>query len=130
MAAKEVTERLDPSKPFPIIAFGLSYYDACARHLTNSLNCSRPFIIISGSLAENTDAIQQLSNSLGKDQIAGIRRGMRPHTFYSEVLETAEAVKSSGADSIITVGGGSLIDGAKAIVFVRRGICHSWRLVY
>ena len=42
---------------------------------------------------------------------------MQPHTLYSEVLAVASEVKDSGADSIITLGGGSLIDGAKAIVF-------------
>ena len=42
---------------------------------------------------------------------------MQPHTLYSEVLAVASAVKASGADCIITLGGGSLIDGAKGIVF-------------
>jgi alcohol dehydrogenase class IV len=42
---------------------------------------------------------------------------MQPHTLYSEVLAVASEVKNSGADSIITLGGGSLIDGAKGIVF-------------
>ena len=42
---------------------------------------------------------------------------MQPHTLYSEVLAVASAVKASGADCVITLGGGSLIDGAKGIVF-------------
>ena len=42
---------------------------------------------------------------------------MQPHTLYSEVLFVASEVKASGADCIITLGGGSLIDGAKGIAF-------------
>ena len=48
---------------------------------------------------------------------------MKPHTPYSEVLEIVEDVKKTGADCILTLGGGSLIDGAKAVAFV----CHYLR---
>lgn len=118
MDAKEVIERLDPVKPFPIITYNTPYHEACAKHLSKSLGCSRPLVVISGSLADNTDAIQLLTKSIGEDRVAGFRRGMKPHTFYSEVLEIADQVKTSGADCIITVGGGSLVDGAKAIALV------------
>ena len=42
---------------------------------------------------------------------------MQPHTLYSEVLSVTAEVKNCRADTIVTLGGGSLIDGAKAVVF-------------
>jgi len=118
MAKTEVIERLDPGKPFPIITYNLPFPEACSKHLKETLNCSKPFIIISGSLSRNTDAVERLKIALGEGNVVGVRAGMQPHTLYSEVLEISKEIKKSGADSVITVGGGSLIDGAKAMVFV------------
>ncbi|OIW25820.1 Dehydroquinate synthase-like protein [Coniochaeta ligniaria NRRL 30616] len=100
--AEEVLERLNPSHPYPLISHGLPYNLAIAKHLSSSLSSSKPFILISASLSRNTDALS---------------KGMQPHTLYSEVLSLASQVRSSAADSIVVVGGGSLVDGAKAVVF-------------
>ncbi|KAH8645767.1 hypothetical protein BX600DRAFT_534203 [Xylariales sp. PMI_506] len=117
MSTQEVIERMNPAKPLPIITYNTPYYQALAKHLTETLHRERPFIIISGSLSKNTDAVQRLTDSIGKDRIAGFQVGMKPHTFYSEVLQIMKKITDTGADSIITVGGGSLVDGAKAISF-------------
>jgi alcohol dehydrogenase class IV len=118
MAKTEVIERLNPAKPLPIITYNLPFPEACAKHLKETLNCGKPFIIVSSSLSRNTDATKRLEAALGEGNVAGVRVGMQPHTLYSEVLEISKTIKQSGADSVITVGGGSLIDGAKAMVFV------------
>lgn len=99
---------------------GSLYEKACARYIKASLKRSRPFIIISRSLSRETDAVERLSNALSQNagQVAGVHKGMQPHTLFSEVLQISQVVIDSGADSIITVGGGSLVDGAKTIVFV------------
>ena len=44
---------------------------------------------------------------------------MKPHTFMSEVLEIVEDARELDADLIVTLGGGSLIDAAKVVAFVR-----------
>ncbi|KAJ4387930.1 hypothetical protein N0V93_008533 [Gnomoniopsis smithogilvyi] len=118
--AHETIERFDPSEDFPIITYGLPYPEALARQLSNTLHCSRPFMIVSKSLAKETDALERLNSSLnnGDAKVAGIHVGMRPHTYYSEVLEVAGEAKSSGADCVVTIGGGSLTDAAKAIVLM------------
>lgn len=118
--AQEIIERFNPSQDFPIISYGLPYPEALARQLSSTLHCSRPFLIVSNSLAKNTDALERLNSSLnnGDVRIAGIRVGMRPHTYYSDVLEVTGEVKASRADCVVTVGGGSLTDGAKAIALV------------
>ena len=57
---------------------------------------------------------------------------MKPHTWYSEVLKFSKEIKRSRADSVITIGGGSIVDGAKAAVFVSYGIfilyLNIWKL--
>lgn len=114
----EVIERLDPGKPLPIVTHNIRFPEACVKHLKTTLNCFRPFIIVSGSLSRNTDAVIGLTAAIGEENIAGVRIGMQPHTLYSEVLEVSHEIRKSAADSVITLGGGSLIDGAKAMVFV------------
>ena len=118
--AQETTERFNPAKEFPIFTHGLPYPEACAKQLGGALHCSRPFLMVSNSLSRNTDAVGRLESALtgGDVHIAGVRVGMKPHTYYSEVLQVAQEVRDAGADSIVTVGGGSLIDGAKAISLV------------
>lgn len=115
----EITERMNPANPFPLITHGLPYTVAIPKHLKESLSSSRPYIIISGSLARNTTTLTDLRSAIESAgiTIAGVREGMTPHTLYSEVLTVAGEVSSTHADSILVVGGGSLVDGAKAIVF-------------
>lgn len=118
--AAESTERFDPDKEFPIITYGLPYPEACAKHLATTLNSLKPFLVISESLSKTTDVVQRLTSALNNDsvKVVGTHIGMRPHTYYSEVLQVLHEVRDSGADAIVTVGGGSLIDGAKGISFV------------
>jgi alcohol dehydrogenase class IV len=118
MATAEVIERLDPAKPLPIVTYNLPFPEACAKHMKETLNCSKAFIIVSGSMSRNTDALGRLKSALGEGSVVGVRKGMQPHTLYSEVLEISKDIGKSGADCVITLGGGSLIDGAKAMVFV------------
>ncbi|KUI58246.1 Alcohol dehydrogenase 4 [Cytospora mali] len=118
--AQETVERFNPAKELPIITHGLPYPQACAKHLKDTLHRSRPFLVISNSLGRNTDAIERLRSALDNDHVAlaGVHVGMKPHTYYSEVLQVAREVRDSGADCIVTIGGGSLIDGAKAMSLV------------
>lgn len=124
--AQETIGRFNPAQEFPIITYGLPYPEALARQLSVTLECSRPFIIISKSLSQKTDALERLNTSLnnGDVKVAGIHVGMRSHTYYSEVLDVAGKVKAAGADSVVTIGGGSLTDAAKAIVLVSLLLCN------
>jgi alcohol dehydrogenase class IV len=64
--------------------------------------------------------LERLEAALKKDHIeaVGVRKGMTPHSLFSELLATAAEIEKLGADCIITVGGGSLVDSAKFIPFV------------
>lgn len=109
------------------MSWGLPFPEACAKHMSDTLRVSKAYIIVSGSLSRNTDALQRLESALGEDMVAGVWRGMTPHTLYSELLTITKDVKKSGADCIVTLGGGSLIDGAKGMIFVSQA-AHTYTL--
>ncbi|KNG89267.1 hypothetical protein ANOM_001616 [Aspergillus nomiae NRRL 13137] len=117
MTRNEIVQPFRCDEALPIVTWNIPYDEACDNHISRTLDCSRPFLIISRSMSSTTDAVDRISKALSSSHIAGIHRGMKPHTWYSEVLEISKEIEQSGADSVITIGGGSIIDGAKAAVF-------------
>ncbi|KAF2166488.1 hypothetical protein M409DRAFT_66535 [Zasmidium cellare ATCC 36951] len=99
----------------PWVSYGRSHHEACAHHVKNTYNAKRAYIIASGSLSRNTDEVEKLKIALG-DRLAGVYPGFKPHTPWDEVLEASKDAKEKGADCMITIGGGSLVDGAKAML--------------
>lgn len=102
---------------YPHISYGLPFHSACAKHVVETFKASRVYIIASGSLARNTDNVIKLQNALGS-RVVGTRIGMKPHTLWSEILEIAKEAKEVNADILVTLGAGSLTDGAKIIALV------------
>ncbi|OAQ63670.2 Dehydroquinate synthase-like protein [Pochonia chlamydosporia 170] len=76
--------------PSPYVSYGLPYQVSCARHVKDTFNASKVYIIASGSLARNTDRLDRLVEALGKDAVVGIRRGITPHTPWSEILSITQ----------------------------------------
>ena len=72
--------------------------------------------------------MERLQNALG-DKVVGVRRGMTPHTLWSEILEVTKAAVDADADLLVTLGAGSLTDGAKIIATVGDIDLCSWRLL-
>lgn len=109
-------------KPFfegqaaPIISYGLSYPDACRFHVESTFQSQRVYLLLSGSLVRNTNIRDRLQDALGS-KIVGTRVGMKPHTYWSEVLEVINDAQPFEVNCIITVGAGSLTDAAKVIVW-------------
>lgn len=124
--ARETLQHAFPNNQGPLLSYNLPFPSACRQHIDSSLSPSRVYIICSGSLARNTSSLQRLEGSLGS-AVVGIRRGMKPHVLMSEVLEVIEDARRMEANVIVTLGGGSLIDGAKAIAFVSRYRRHASR---
>ncbi|KEQ92177.1 hypothetical protein AUEXF2481DRAFT_32381 [Aureobasidium subglaciale EXF-2481] len=102
-----------PDTP-PHISYGIPFYESCAKHVNETFDAKRVYIIASGSLSRDTDNITKLEDALG-DKVAGVCRGMTPHTLWSEVLEITHEAREAKVDLIITCGAGSLTDGAKVI---------------
>lgn len=114
----------------PKISYGLSYPETCAKHASSTFKASRIFILASGTLSRNTDAVEKLVSSLGgwhqesaeggnaDGKVVGIRKGMKSHTQWTEVLEVTEQARAGQADLLITLGAGSLTDAAKIVALV------------
>ncbi|KAK4553331.1 hypothetical protein LTR86_009631 [Recurvomyces mirabilis] len=98
----------------PKVSYGLPFPKACAKHVTETFKAKRVYIIASASLARNTNHVRRLQDALG-DRVVGVRKGIKPHTPWSEILEIAAEAKELQADLLITLGAGSLTDGAKII---------------
>jgi alcohol dehydrogenase class IV len=117
----EVYHLAFPSAAYPHICYGLPFPQACAKHVNETFQASRVYVIASGSLSKNTQHVGHLKQALG-ERVVATRVGMTPHTLWSEILEIAEECRNVDADLIVTLGAGSLTDGAKIISLVRNVI--------
>jgi maleylacetate reductase len=78
------------------------------------LRASRAFLMVSGTLNRETDEIENIRRSLG-DRYAATFDAMPQHTPRDAVVAAAEQARAADADLIVTIGGGSITDGAKAV---------------
>jgi maleylacetate reductase len=78
------------------------------------LGATRAFLMVSGTLNRETDEIEKIRGSLGP-RCVGTFDAMPPHTPREAVIAAAEEARAANADLIVTVGGGSITDGAKAV---------------
>jgi maleylacetate reductase len=95
------------------VVFGKPAADAVAGEVSR-LGATRVFLMVSHSLNRNTDEIEKVRRALGNRCAGGFDR-MPPHTPRSAVIAATEAARAAGADLIVTIGGGSITDGAKAV---------------
>ncbi|AQT82358.1 maleylacetate reductase [Mycolicibacterium litorale] len=73
----------------------------------------RPLAIMSGSLA-GTEVEQSLRDQFG-DALVGVHSDTPQHVPRAAVLRAAAKAREGGADSVISIGGGTPIDCAKAV---------------
>jgi maleylacetate reductase len=78
------------------------------------LGAQRAFLMVSGTLNRQTDEIENIRRALGP-RCVGTFDAMPPHTPRAAVIAAAEQARAAGADLIVTIGGGSITDGAKAV---------------
>lgn len=129
------TTNLKLSTPF--VSYGLSYDKACARHVVDTFRAHRVYVVASGSMARNTDRVDRLVDAIngagagdgdggvsgkGRVKVVGVRKGITPHTPWSEILQIACECRDVEADCVVTLGAGSITDGAKIVVLVRISI--------
>ena len=74
----------------------------------------RAFLMVSGTLNRQTDEIEKIRRALGS-RCVGTFDAMPPHTPRAAVIAASEQARAANADLIVTVGGGSITDGAKAV---------------
>ncbi|KAF2877403.1 hypothetical protein BDV95DRAFT_601803 [Massariosphaeria phaeospora] len=97
------------------------YYgaDSVSKHLLESLpnSTSKAFIITGNSLATKTPLVQQVEQLLGSKH-AGTFSKIGEHAPVAQLDEATEIVaKDANVDTVVSIGGGSPIDSAKAISY-------------
>jgi maleylacetate reductase len=95
------------------VVFGRPAAEALVEQM-DRLHASRAFLMVSGTLNRETDEIEKIRNSLGA-RCAATFDAMPPHTPREAVIAATEQARAANADLIVTVGGGSITDGAKAV---------------
>ena len=95
------------------VVFGTAAAEAVVGQM-DRLGTSRAFLMVSGTLNRRTDEIEKIRKALGS-RYAATFDAMPPHTPREAVMAAAEQARAANADLIVTVGGGSITDGAKAV---------------
>ena len=80
------------------------------------LEARRAFVITGQTVATTTKILDRVKDLLGP-RLAGVYARSGEHVPRSRVIEAAQAVREAGADSLISLGGGSPVDTAKAVAF-------------
>ena len=95
------------------VVFGRPASDVIVEQI-DRLGAARAFLMVSGTLNRETDVIETIRRALGPRCVATFD-AMPAHTPRSAVIAAANQARAAKADLIVTVGGGSITDGAKAV---------------
>jgi maleylacetate reductase len=95
------------------VVFGRPAAEAVVAQM-DRLGKTRAFLMVSGTLNRATDAIENVRHGLGSRCVATFD-AMPAHTPREAVIAATEQARAAGADLIVTIGGGSITDGAKAV---------------
>jgi alcohol dehydrogenase class IV len=95
------------------VIFGTPAAQAVA-DLVLRAGAERVFLMVSGTLNRQTREIEAIRAALG-NKCAAVFDRVPPHTPRRAVIEAAAMARAAGADLIVTVGGGSVTDAAKAV---------------
>lgn len=99
--------------PMDVVHHGRGALAALPGELTR-LNARRAFVVTSPSVAERTDVLTRVHQLLG-DAVADVFTGVRPHVPYGCLQPGLDQLRRSGADLVVSIGGGSTIDAARAL---------------
>src|SRR5580704_4389879 len=95
------------------VVFGRPAAEAVAEQ-ARRLDASRVFLLVSGTLNRATAEVESVRRALG-NRHAGTFDAMSAHTPRRCVIAAADQARDAKADLIVTIGGGSVTDGAKAV---------------
>ena len=88
--------------------------DQSVAALVESYGAERVFVMASGTLDRETDEVEKVRRALG-NKCVGTFASMPAHSPRSAVIAATRQAREAKADLIVTVGGGSITDGAKAV---------------
>ena len=123
MVIGRASQGLEPAfidRAVPLVAWGGSFHELCAKHILSTLSCRRVYIIASTSLSRDTDNLDSLVSTLQQSgiNVVGTRTGFSPHTRWDQVIACSADARARDPDCIITLGAGSLTDAAKTICWM------------
>ncbi|WP_420392097.1 iron-containing alcohol dehydrogenase [Acuticoccus sp.] len=95
------------------VIFGIPVAEALASQM-DSLGAERVFIMCSGTLSRRTPVIDDLKSALGA-RFVGLFDEMPAHSPRTALLKAVEKAREAQPDLLLSVGGGSSIDGAKMV---------------
>ena len=95
------------------VVFGRPASDVIVEQM-DRLGATRAFLMVSGTLNRETNVVKNIRDVLGS-RCVGTFDAMPAHTPRAAVVSATEQARSIEADLIVTVGGGSITDGAKAV---------------
>jgi maleylacetate reductase len=98
------------------VVFGKPFAEALAQEV-DRLDARAVFVLASGTLSRETDLVERLRQMLG-NRFAGLCAKIGAHTPRNDVVAAANSARESGADLVVTLGGGSVTDAAKMV-----GLC-------
>ena len=78
------------------------------------LGAQRVFALVSRSLATKTSELEKIKAALG-ERFVGYHDHMPSHSPRDAVVACANAARAAGCDLLLTLGGGSVTDGGKAV---------------
>jgi maleylacetate reductase len=78
------------------------------------LGAKRVFVLTGRTLNTRTEEIANVRQALGA-RFAGVHDDMPAHSPREAVIACANAAREAGADLLVTLGGGSVTDGGKAV---------------
>jgi alcohol dehydrogenase len=79
------------------------------------LGCTRAFVITTSSIATKTPLLDRLQKLLGSS-FAGAFSDVKQHNPARAIVAAVQHAEEAGADLIVSLGGGSVIDNAKASI--------------
>jgi alcohol dehydrogenase class IV len=103
--------------PISVLRYGRNRLTQVPDLLTQ-LGLRRIFMITSPTVRRH-EFLRRLTEALG-DRVAGVFDRVRPHSPIETVEEAAEQVADLDAEGLLSLGGGSCVDTAKAVAYFHR----------
>lgn len=82
--------------------------------LVTACGAERVFLMVSGTLNRETDEVEKVRLALGNKCVGTFDR-MPAHSPRSAIIAATTQAREARADLLVTLGGGSITDGAKAV---------------
>ncbi len=98
------------------IVFGIGSVQRL-KEKVEELGAKRALVVTGATIVKNTDLVDQVKSALG-DKYAGVFSGVRQHVPRQCVIEGAGMARELGVDVLVSLGGSSPSDAAKAMRLV------------